>query len=332
MLAAILLSCGIVCMSVIFICQRWLFEKSPLTVKELLVCQHGISALVLTTAFVWWNEWGLHPQAQGQAQIYWLALGVETAIGVVIHYAVAKSYQLGEASLVTPIQAMTPGLITATGLILGEFPSRNGLVGIFLIMLGTYVHGREDAESLADYLRPFALLRLPRGFRFLPLADRNIALKRRSAIRWAMVFAAAGTLALLCEGLVVRNGSVTLAYFLNQSALTLLFLFFLKKEPVQEERPYTLYHPKVRLLIMLLGLAYGLHIMFIVTSFRLTHVASVGTLKRFNIVLTGLMAWWILGEDKAKFRLIPAVVITLGAILLGEDIGRMTESFYERFR
>ena len=74
---------------------------------------------------------------------------------------------------------------------------------------------------------------------------------------------------------------------------------------------------------MLAGIFMALNELFIGTAFRIAPIAYVGSLKRLSIVFTVLLSWWILGETRAKRRLGPAIVVTLGAILLATD-GSMT--------
>lgn len=320
LLGIVLMLFGTICIACHAVTQRWLLRKQVLSVRGVLITQHALSIPVLAAALVFWPDrsW----IGFDFSPIFWQAVVGTSLIGIFIQYASARSRELGEASLVAPVQAMTPGMVTVAALFLGERASLQGWLGIILIALGNYIHAREGARTLQDYLQPFRLLFLPPGFAALSKRQQERALIDRNALRWAYLSAVLGAFGLIFDGLVARNGNVALGYMAYSVMLSAAYLVWRRPQGTTAEfgqlRQYWL--P-----ICLVGLFFALHILFVATSFRLAPVAYIGSLKRFSIILAVLLSWLVLGERKAKRRLFPAGMVALGSALLAFDpsIGRL---------
>lgn len=72
-------------------------------------------------------------------------------------------------------------------------------------------------------------------------------------------------------------------------------------------------------MIFLCGLGLAVGDGFAAAAFRLAPIAYVGALKRLAIVFGVLLSWVFLREERAKIRLMPATLVTGGAILLALD-------------
>jgi uncharacterized membrane protein len=214
---------------------------------------------------------------------------------------------------------MTPLLIAGAAVLLGEFPSLLGIIGIALITLGTYVHAQEDAKSWQDYLRPFKLLRLPADFDLLSEEEQQLARFKRKALLLSYISAAFGTIGLIGDGLTARSGNISLGWAIQ---LLVLSFFFATVVPSASATAAGSFKERLRahrVKFVGMGVAFGLHYLFTSAAFRLAPVAYVGSLKRLTIVMTVLVAWVYLGEKKAPRRLIPTIIVTVGAILLFFD-------------
>lgn len=297
--------------------KRQSLLDGQLTPSEFLALSQGIASIFLVT-MVWW-EWSSTPFHLNQ-RVFWMAVSATAAVNLVVQYANARAAQLAEASLIAPIQALTPGLVTITALVLGERPTPQGIAGIGLIALGTYIHGRENATTLREYLQPFAFLRLPANFQELSLEAQQQALKNRTALRFAYSSAVAGSVALVFDGLLARNGNVALGMAVKQLMLTLFFgsaaLLGLVRNNghCQKGRIFQKWP-----LLLGAGVFLGLNEVLIGTAFRVAPVAYIGSLKRLSIIFVILLSWWFLREVKAKRRLFPALLVTGGAGLLATD-------------
>ena len=271
-----------------------------------------------------WNSW--MPSHPDQI-LFWGALLVGALINTAIRFATTKSYGKADLSRIAPIQAMTPGLIVLSAMLIGEFPSRMGIVGIVLIMVGTYVHIREGA-SLRDYFKPLFIWNLfgssSSASAGMTKEEEEIEAQTRSALRWAYGSAVMGTFGLLATGIMSRHGDVVFGNAVDQIITSLIFLFafsYLSRNEKKVERlpvweRITKYWP----LLSLMGIFYALHMVFIISAFRLAPVAYIGSLKRISIFITVLLAVFVLKETKMSWRRIGlASIIAVGAVLLALD-------------
>ena len=299
------------------IVKRISLRDGQLTPSEFLAVSQGIAVLFLAAMILWE---GFDAPSHFNSRIFWMAVFITAVINILIQYANARAAQLAEASLIAPIQALTPGLVTITALTLGEQPTLQGIAGIGLIALGTYIHGRENATTLREYLYPFAFLRLPANFKELPLIAQRQALSNRTALRFAYGSAVAGSVALVFDGLLARNGNVALGMMVKWLILTLFFgsaaIAGLFRNDVYSQKRKIF--GKWRLLLGA-EIFLGLNEVLIGTAFRVAPIAYIGSLKRLSIIFITLLSWWILREAKAKRRLFPALLVTGGAILLATD-------------
>lgn len=309
---------GTLCIAGLILSKRWIFSHTDLTVQEQLTSEQVLGFLFLASALFWWpdREW----TSFDFPAVYWMGIAGLVLTDLVIQYAGSKSLQLGEASLVAPVSAMTPGLVTLSALLLGEHPSLQGWIGVLLIAGGNYFHSHEGAAGWRDYLKPFRMLFLPTNFASLSPADQVEALRSRSALRWAYLSALLGSIGLISGAVVARYGSIALGTAINCLTLSVVYGAMYART---YRRPQEILSGMGRYwwVLFLPGILWGLHELFVSTAFRLAPIAYIGSLKRFSIVIVVLLSWLVLGEKKAKKRLLAAAIITIGALLLAFDPG-----------
>lgn len=332
-LAIVFVCLGVVVLSLHAIVQKKALTASVLSGNQILISQHLFGAVLLFISVPFFFR--LAPVTE-HSRIFWFAVAITTIANIAIQYAILRSRMLADVSLTAPIQALTPGLVTLAAFSLGEFPSRQGIVGIILMSLGTYIHCRENATSLREYFNPFSHLFLPRNFTVLHSLEQQKRVRERNALRWAYGSAILGTVGLVFDGLVSRNGNVGKGFGVENLLIALVFFAI----PLQKKKPSeigegTALPSLVRRykFAFLLGLLFGLHVIFFMTAFRVAPVAYIGSLKRLTIVVTVILSAWLLGEKKAKQRLWPSFVITAGAVLLAFDpsTAKIMESIEKAF-
>lgn len=304
----------------------------------------AISAIAASFLILWVlspvnNVWDAYTPSHPDAVLFWGALIIGALVNTCIRFATTRSYSKGDLSLVAPIQAMTPGLIVASGMLIGEFPSTLGYMGIFLIVAGTYVHIREGA-TFKEYFKPLFVWRLfmaPEGMDHLSLEEKEATLQTRSALRWAYGSAVMGTAGLLSTGIMSRHGDVALGNAVDQIITTFIFLvafsYLSRNEAKVPRAPLPLRIKKHWLSLSIMGVFYALHMIFIISAFRLAPIAYIGSLKRISIFLSVLAGIFILKElkeikdpekaeaarRKAWRRMGLASIIVVGAVLLALD-------------
>lgn len=341
----------VISISGFFVAQKHVLNQKALTATECLMLYFGLGSLFLVVWFFlpfhdWWQAvTSLKPDAV----LFWGSIGIAVAANVWGQYAGVRATQVGDLSLIAPIAAITPGLLVITAFLFGEYPSFIGYVGILLIVVGTYVHAREQ-ESIKEYLQPLFIWRLflaPSNVSNLPKDKSVQILKNRTALRWAYSGAIVSTIGLLMNGLTGRHGDVAIGGAAMLFGLTVSFmilhLFLREKEKTTVvEGSFKERLMKYKMSILIMGALYGIHEVFILTAFQYAPIASIGTLKRLQIPATVFLAMFILGESSksgsskkvpwyCERRLILSLVITLGAVLLATDPtqGKIVNSFSE---
>lgn len=328
-LAIILMGCGVIIMALHSLNLRWLVHKREgkqiIAEIPLLAIEFAVSFLLLSPFIFFWDSivgYFSVPIRPDQTW-FWRGVTLTTFANLVIQYAgaKAKAEAHGEVSLVAPIQALTPGLITVTALFLGERLSALGWIALLLISGGVYVHARWEAsaKTLYEWLLPLAF-----WIWFLPhrgLLSEEEKSKRR-ALRWSYLGAVFGAVGLLGDGLSARHGNLPLAFAIQALVMAVVYACAvpLTKSSWQVDRTCVSVKFDPRWMVALLGLLFAAHIFTVQTAFMLSPIAVIGTLKRVRILVEVPLARFVLGEKKALGRrLWVAILVAIGAIILALD-------------
>lgn len=164
---------------------------SPLVVIGL--AHLGLSALVLPWLFT---------QTLPAGSGFWLNLGLSATLATLANVLIVQAVHESDLSLVGPINSYKPVVSLLPGLVLlGEVPSLAGLVGIGLVVAGSYLLVHRPPEG--SVRPPFFKLFLNRGVQLriaalIPSAIEAVFLKRALAVAApAVVFAWWAVLCLL---------------------------------------------------------------------------------------------------------------------------------------
>ncbi len=312
--------------------QRWMFRDKRFSQREVLIWQNVVAAgIFLAVALS--TDFGVDPLAQHNL-VFWGAISLTTIANIGIQSANAYARGLAEVSLTSPIQALTPALVTVAALLLKELPSAVGVVGILMISFGIFVHLNESAEHWRDYLRPFKLWRLPPNYPQLGSEEKRWARNNRRALILSYVSAVLGTVGLLGDSVSSRTGNVAIGFTVHLAVLALVFAVVL---PRNHQLSLEVTKPvgwRYWLPVVAAGAVFALVVLLPLIAFRFAPVAYVGSLKRLGILATVILGWLFLGEVKAKRRLIPATIVVIGAMLLFFDPAsrKIVEAAAETFK
>lgn len=316
-LALLLTLIAVLAMSSQHLISKYLLNIKAFTEKELIVAKCGIATVASFFVYVlagdWWNS--LAPE-KTDATMWWFALGVTTIANIYIQFANIRSRRLADVSFIEPINAMAPGLVVLMALLIGERPGTIGIVGIVILVAGTYAHTREGAPW-REYFIPLFFWLAFRKIGDVSKAERNKII----ALRWAYIGAIFSTIALMGDGLVARHGNVILAVTMELAALTTVYVLFLPKQ-ARDEGVSGSWNERKRakgLSLILFGIAFAIPFITLGIAFRLAPIAEIASLKRLAIVLTVIGGAWLLGERSGKRRTLLASVIVAGAILIALD-------------
>jgi drug/metabolite transporter (DMT)-like permease len=203
-----------------------------------------------------------------------------------------KALKSSDLSISVPMLAFTPLFLLITSpFIVGEFPDIFGLIGVLLIVVGSYVLNIK--EFAGGWLSPFRVL----------LKERGPQLMLIVAFLWSITsnFDKVG----------VQNSSPFFwALIINLFIAVALFpiLILRSSEPGNFKKNLDKLIP--------VGLFSAITIIFQMTAINLTLVAYVIAIKRTSIIFSVLWGHYIFKEEGVRERLIGVMIMILGAFFI----------------
>lgn len=315
---------GTVALSSEKVARRFIMKDKMITPLQLLI--HLYAFLTLTFGLIYLTCWGFQPPKLLPG--FWRAVLLGTLVNLFIQFFSMKAASIdeGEVSLTAPLFAMTPGLITVLAITLGEYPSKIGVAGIFCMSAGSYVLLFEKSpEHWWEYIGP--LRRISLLFKIGHLSPKEKG--KTIVVILSLASAALGTFGLLFDGLYVRRGinfqGLTLAMITLMGLLAggYAVWFLVKPDTKNRKRDFGLSHyknqPKYLLTLACMVVCWIVMMYGFQATYNHTYVAYVGTLKRLSILTSVLMGYFLFHEGEIKKRLMSAILIILGVILISMD-------------
>ena len=206
---------------------------------------------------------------------------------------IAKAYKESDASIVTPMYALSPLLVLFTSfLILGEVPDLLGGLGIISIASGAYVLKIKGAKSI---LEPVKKLWEERGVQLILVV--------------LLIYSVTANI-----DKIGVNMSSPIMWPLAVYTLSSIFLLpvMMKKSDNWKGKIKSDWKP-----LGLLGGLGGLAIILQMTAIKLTLVSYVVSIKRLSIPLTIVFSYFLLNERESfTERIIGSALMVLGAVLI----------------
>ncbi|MHC1737934.1 MAG: EamA family transporter [Ignavibacteriaceae bacterium] len=214
---------------------------------------------------------------------------INVAAVLLYHRAIAE----GKISEVVPMLSFTPlFLLVASPLIINEFPDTHGLIGLILIVLGSYMLNINLAKS--GFLAPFKSLLRAKGTRYMFIV----------AFIWA--------LSSNYDKIGIQESSpFQYIIFLNLfifAGITIILLF--KK---RLSLP-AIIRPNKNLVIVGIFTAFGFFLQM--TALSLTLVAYVIALKRMSGMITVVWGYYFFNEKNIHEKLVGSVIMFIGVLLI----------------
>jgi len=236
-------------------------------------------------------------------------------LNVGIQFAKMRARSLEDVSLVSPIDSTTPAIVIFTSMVmLGEFPSTWGWLGIWLMVVGTYILNIEEAwKKLAEIVasRKQESVQAVRWFEVY--SAPFLALGKSVGVRWAFFACALSSISLNYDGLVARRTDIGFGFgcVFAIAAIGNGIWAWQRREFDGIDIRQALKESR-NLIVTLMLTNYITN-----WAFRHSIVPYVGTLKRLQIPLTIILAAWLLGESKnLKDRLVGGTLMAIGAVLI----------------
>ncbi len=223
---------------------------------------------------------------------FWLALATSGSLNILAISLYAHALKHSDLSVTLPMIAFSPLFLLVSGpIIVGEFPSAGGVVGVLLVVAGSYLLNIRERRQ--GYLAPYKALLRERGPQFM--------------LGVALIWGVAATI----DKVGVQNSSPV---FWIASSNTVVSLGL---TPLLLRSGANIRHLRVAWpYLLIIGFFAGLALMFQMMAIELTLVAYVISVKRLSIMLGVLSGFLLFREQNIRARLAGVSVMLLGVVCI----------------
>ena len=219
-----------------------------------------------------------------------LATGVLNVIAATLYY---RALKITDLSLSVPMISFTPlFLIFTSFIILGEFPTMHGMLGIFLIITGSYI--LNSTRVGGDLLDPF----------------KNIF--KNTGVFYMLIVAFLFSISANFDKLVVNNSD---PYFGSSIVFSLIGGSFFMISIIKNRGIKVSYRKNFHM-FFLIGLILALEAMAINIAFTMQIVPYVISLKRLSILFSVFYGSLIFFESGILQRSTGASIMVMGMVLI----------------
>jgi drug/metabolite transporter (DMT)-like permease len=222
---------------------------------------------------------------------FWWAILIGGGLNVLTTILYTKAIFHSDLSASVPMVAFTPLFLLITSpIIVGEFPKFMGLVGVILIVLGSYIlHVKEIKNGLLSPFKALVKEKGPRymlGVAFIWSVTSNIdkvGIMSSSSLFWA----------------------VSVNAFIALAMLPIVF--------IKSNRNLQQIRTNFRTLIPI-GFFSAATLIFQMMAIELALVAYVISIKRTSAILVVIAGYWIFREKGVSYRLVAASIMVVGVL------------------
>jgi uncharacterized membrane protein len=221
-----------------------------------------------------------------------LALILGSTLNILAVTSYLKAVKESDVSLVVPLVALSPIFMLITSpLILGEIPDKYGAIGIFLIVLGTYML---NLKKKMGFFYPFLALWHDSGARYMLL----------TAFIWSISanFDKMG---------IINSSPVFWAFSIELAISVLIFLIMISKINYHKNEIKNNFCA-----LSILGIFHGAMIFFQMFAVSMTLVAYVIAIKRVSVLIVVISGYLFFKESGIKKRLLGSILMILGFIII----------------
>lgn len=224
--------------------------------------------------------------------IFWRAALISAALNVIALLFVMRALKIGGLSSTIPFLSFTPlFLIFTSKLIVGEFPSMLGILGIILIIVGAYVIETGEQKG---FLGPFKSLVKNKGAQLVILAS--------------FIYSISSSF----DKVAVLNSNPITYLVVLYSIIALVYIILIQ---LKSDQKFGAIKQKFKILFPI-GLLAALTVFFQMTAINSAMVSYVISLKRTSVFWSVLLGLIIFKEKNIKFRLASALLMVIGVFLI----------------
>ncbi|MBI2655750.1 EamA family transporter [Candidatus Woesearchaeota archaeon] len=224
---------------------------------------------------------------------FYVVILINTLVFLSAQFLMVKSLQISDMSLAVPMLSFTPVfLLLSSYLLLKELPTFLGLIGIAVIVIGSYILNITSINQ--GYLEPIKSIFKNRGVFYM--------------MGVAFLFSITGNLAKIGIKLSNPGYFMVMQYFLT--SLILIVIFFKKLKNLKND---FLSNTKM---ILALGIVSSASESLIAISLTSSIVPYIISLKRTSIIFSVLLGFFLFKEKNFKEKVVGAVLMFAGAALI----------------
>jgi len=219
----------------------------------------------------------------------WLAIVLSVIVHNLYYFTLAKAYRVGDLSQVYPLfRGLSP----------------------VLVAIGAYFLASESLEPLTIA----GLVLITFGLVSLTLRSDKVGKLPRGALKWGMITSLCIAGYTLIDGLGVRLSGNQISY--------ILWLFVLEIVPIgswlliTRQREWGSYLSQSIPNLCFGGIASGLAYGLVIYAMSLGAMALVSSLRETSVIFAAIIGTLFLKEPFGKHRIIAAVLVATGAILM----------------
>lgn len=214
---------------------------------------------------------------------------INIAASILYHRAISK----GDISVVVPMLSFTPlFLLVVSPIIVGEFPDTFGLIGILLIVFGSYLLNLNLKEK--NLFAPFK------------------ALLKNKGTRYMLIVSFIWSISANFDKIGIQSSSpLQYVLFINCFVAVGVTIFAASKQKIKKDE-IMLEKKNLLLVGILTALGFYLHM----NALSLTLVAYVIALKRTAGMISVGLGYFFLGEKNIKERLLGSAIMFAGVIFI----------------
>jgi len=224
---------------------------------------------------------------------FWIVVAVHSFIVVIANLLYLKAIKHSPLSLVAPFLMFTPLFLLATSpIMLGEFPTFYGLIGILFVVSGAYVISIKEKDSI---FKPIVNIMHERGILF--------------ALIVAFLFSISSNM----DKLAITYSDVYSYLFTSHVLTTLLVipLFVLKSHGLADKII------RYKKQLTLIGFALALSVVFQMIAVTMAIVPYVMSVKRTSALFSIGLGYFMFHETKIRQRMFGAVFMLAGVLFIG---------------
>ncbi len=223
---------------------------------------------------------------------FYIVAIVNASLWIAAIFLLIKSLETAELSALIPILSFTPiFLLFVSNILLGEFPNIQGLIGILVVVAGSYILNVSSIKS--GYFEPIKSIFIGKGLYMLIVA---------------FLFSITGSLIKI--GVVLSNPAYYLFVVYLFISLILTPLFFRRliknKNLIKANLKY----------FLMTGIALALSESFIAIALKAAIVPYAISLKRSSVIFSVLIGFLLFKEKNFKSAITGSVIMFIGALLI----------------